>query len=62
VPLDAAVAPTTVTTASFAGELLTVCNAPDVMMDGLMGSVAVTPVASAVSAVMTNCCRRPVER
>ena len=46
-------------TAPLAGELLTVCNAPDVMMEGEIASVA-SPVVSEMSAVMTNCCRRPV--
>src|SRR2546426_4295687 len=39
----------------------TLFRSPVVMIDGLMGSVAIAPEESDVSAVTTNCCNRPVE-
>src|SRR5213083_3177311 len=58
VALTVPVAPRNVTAVSFAGEAVTVCSEPLVMIGGEIGNAAVLePDRSDVS---TNCCRSPV--
>ena len=49
----------TVMAALFAGEASTVWRAPEVIIDGEIGRVAIAPDESDVSAVTTNCWRMP---
>src|SRR3990167_3181031 len=54
-------APHTVIAAPEAGIASTVARAPLTMIGGEIGSAAMSPVTSTVSAVIVNCCSRPLD-